>query len=103
MMNSLVRSQFTKARLCVAQIRMARPTRQFSQLAGHLELEPWADVSVDRKTKIVATIGPATLPHIEDVIRAGASVARINCSHGDASYYRSVVGKVRSAVENIRE
>jgi pyruvate kinase len=36
-----------------------------------------------RKTKIVATIGPASEPILSDIINAGANVLRMNMSHGD--------------------
>jgi len=55
----------------------------------------------DRKTKIIATLGPKTLPVTEELIRAGVGVARINCSHGSAEYYEKAVEAVRSAVDSI--
>ena len=50
-----------------------------------------------RKTKIVCTIGPATSSDkmIEGLIRAGMNVARLNFSHGDYSFHRGVIRKIR--------
>jgi pyruvate kinase len=52
-----------------------------------------------RRTKIVATLGPATdSPAVlEDVIRRGADVVRVNFSHGDAAAHRKRVALVRAA------
>jgi pyruvate kinase len=52
-----------------------------------------------RRTKIVATLGPATdAPGmLEDVIRRGADVVRVNFSHGTASDHRRRVEGVRRA------
>ncbi len=52
-----------------------------------------------RRTKIVATLGPATdAPGmLEDVIRRGADVVRVNFSHGTASDHRKRVEGVRRA------
>lgn len=52
-----------------------------------------------RQTKIVATLGPATdSPEtIARLVEAGMDCARVNCSYGDASEWRRVVGEVRSA------
>src|SRR5262245_6806166 len=47
-------------------------------------------------TKIVATIGPASEPHIEALLEAGMSVARINLSHGDDDDVRRRVGMLRA-------
>lgn len=54
-----------------------------------------------RRTKIVATLGPASddLQTIVAMIEAGVDVARINLSHGDAAYYRYLVQTVRQAAE----
>ena len=51
------------------------------------------------KTKIVATIGPASeSPKVmEEMIRAGMNVARLNFSHGDFSSHREIIQKVRAA------
>ena len=40
-----------------------------------------------RRTKIVATIGPATdtLPQLEALLLAGVNVVRLNFSHGHSS------------------
>jgi pyruvate kinase len=52
-----------------------------------------------RRTKIVATLGPATdAPGVlEDVIRRGADVVRLNFSHGEADDQRRRVEGVRQA------
>ncbi len=52
-----------------------------------------------RRTKIVATLGPATDARgvLEDVIRRGADVVRVNFSHGEADDHRKRVEGVRHA------
>ena len=49
------------------------------------------------KTKIVCTIGPASeSPEImEQMIRAGMNVARLNFSHGDFASHKKVIGNLR--------
>ncbi|MDB6175625.1 MAG: pyruvate kinase [Chthoniobacteraceae bacterium] len=51
------------------------------------------------KTKIVATIGPASeSPEmLQRLILAGLNVARLNFSHGDFSHHAEVVGRIREA------
>ena len=51
------------------------------------------------KTKIVATIGPAsnTQEMIEKLIRAGMNVARLNFSHGDFTVHAGVIERIRAA------
>ncbi len=51
------------------------------------------------KTKIVATIGPASqAPDAMDaMLRAGMSVARLNFSHGDFASHRRVIDNLRAA------
>ncbi len=51
------------------------------------------------KTKIVATIGPASDSQeiLERLMRAGLNVARLNFSHGDFSKHAEVVGRIRAA------
>ncbi len=52
-----------------------------------------------RRTKIVATLGPAssTDETIEKLIRAGADVFRLNFSHGEADDHRDRVVRIRRA------
>ncbi len=52
-----------------------------------------------RKTKIVATVGPAcdTPEILEAMIRAGMSVARLNLSHGTYGEHRERIGRIREA------
>ncbi len=49
------------------------------------------------KTKIVATIGPASMNKqmLEKLIRAGADVCRINSSHGDHEMMKTIITNVR--------
>jgi pyruvate kinase len=51
------------------------------------------------KTKIVATIGPASssAPVLEQMIRAGLSVARLNFSHGDFDSHSQTISAIRAA------
>jgi pyruvate kinase len=52
-----------------------------------------------RRTKIVATLGPATdsPAMLQDIIQRGADVVRINFSHGEAADHRRRVAGVRQA------
>jgi pyruvate kinase len=54
---------------------------------------------VDRRTKIVATIGPASRdPEVlVRMIEAGMDVARLNFSHGSAEEHEETIARVRSA------
>jgi pyruvate kinase len=51
------------------------------------------------KTKIVATIGPASSspPVLEQMIRAGMNIARLNFSHGDFATHGNVIAAIRAA------
>lgn len=53
----------------------------------------------NHKTKIVATIGPASdSPEmLERLIRAGLNVARLNFSHGDFTGHAEVIARIRAA------
>lgn len=51
------------------------------------------------KTKIVATLGPASdsPQKLRELLVAGMSVARLNFSHGDRSYHAALIGRIRDA------
>ena len=53
----------------------------------------------NHKTKIVATIGPASnSPEIlERLIRAGMNIARLNFSHGSFDQHAEVIARIRAA------
>ena len=55
-----------------------------------------------KRTKILATIGPAsdTLEKLEALIHAGANVFRLNFSHGTYEYHFDVLQKIRQAMSN---
>jgi pyruvate kinase len=55
----------------------------------------------DHKTKIVATIGPASESRatLAQMIRAGMNIARLNFSHGSFSAHKAVIENIRSAAE----
>ncbi len=54
-----------------------------------------------RRAKIVATLGPATESYqvVEDLVRAGVDVARLNLSHGDYAVHEKSYADVRRAGE----
>ena len=55
-------------------------------------------MSIKRRTKIVATLGPATnTPEVlDDLIEAGVNVVRLNFSHGEASEHLELAETVRN-------
>src|SRR5512137_1973321 len=55
------------------------------------------------KTKIVATIGPASdSPEmLERLIRAGMNVARLNFSHGEFSGHADRIARIRAAEQAV--
>jgi pyruvate kinase len=58
-------------------------------------------VVTNHKTRIVATIGPAsnTVPVLEQMIRAGMNVARLNFSHGEFAVHRETIANLREAAK----
>jgi pyruvate kinase len=56
-----------------------------------------------RRTKIVATLGPATdtPEQLEAILRAGVDVARINFSHGTAEEHIGRVSRLREAARKV--
>lgn len=59
--------------------------------------------TIPRKTKIVCTIGPVTASpdRIEELIRAGMDVARLNFSHGDHDTHRQTIRIIRKKSEEL--
>ena len=57
----------------------------------------------NRRTKIVATLGPASdqSETIEAMIEAGANVFRLNMSHGQQETHREVYRRIRAAAEKL--
>ncbi len=58
-----------------------------------------------RKTKIVATIGPAsnTRPMLEKLVEAGMNVARLNFSHGSYEAHVEVIRTIRSISRTVNQ
>ena len=57
----------------------------------------------ETRTKIVATLGPASWndPMLSNLIEAGVDVCRINCSHADHESIRKQVARVRRAASKL--
>ena len=60
-----------------------------------------ASIDLTRRTKIVATIGPATesAERIKGLIEAGATTFRLNFSHGDHKGHGACLERVREAAK----
>ena len=56
-----------------------------------------------RRTKILATLGPATdsIEKIQAIIAAGANTVRMNFSHGQAEDHIERAKRVREAAKNL--
>jgi pyruvate kinase len=57
----------------------------------------------DHKTKIIATIGPASdsSEMIERLIRAGLDIARLNFSHGEFRHHAEIIQRIRVAAQKV--
>jgi pyruvate kinase len=60
---------------------------------------------IPRKTKILATIGPASVDpqNIKEMILAGANAFRLNFSHGSHEYFLPIIDKIRSIAAELNE
>ena len=58
-----------------------------------------------KKTKIVATIGPASDSEevLRDLIQAGLNVVRLNLSHGNRDSHREVYDRVRRVAKDLKQ
>lgn len=58
---------------------------------------------MEKKTKILATLGPSsdTLEVIEELIKAGANLFRLNFSHGTHEYHLQTIKNIRTAMKNL--
>jgi pyruvate kinase len=63
--------------------------------------EDRTDTVATRRTKIIATIGPATqsAEMIDKLVASGLDVVRINMSHSDADFAREITERVRAAAK----
>ena len=55
---------------------------------------------VPRRTKLVATVGPASAGRAAELVSAGLDVARINLSHGSHADHTAAARAIRSAAAN---
>lgn len=60
-------------------------------------------IHADPKTKIVATIGPASSsPQVlRELMRSGMDVCRLNFSHGNYDFYRELIANIRTLNEEL--
>ncbi|HBG82139.1 TPA: pyruvate kinase [candidate division CPR2 bacterium] len=60
-------------------------------------------MSLQKKTKLIATIGPATddLEMVTEMIREGVNVFRLNFSHGTYESHARLAGLIREAAEKL--
>ena len=74
---------------------MVVSARIFSRDMGQFDL--------NRRTKIVATIGPATESpeRIKELVKAGATTFRLNFSHGDHSEHAARIATIRQVSEEL--
>ena len=67
------------------------------------QLPLMSQIDLTRRTKIVATIGPATETpeRIRDLVQAGATTFRLNFSHGDHSEHAKRISTIREVSKDL--
>ena len=67
-----------------------------------LRLTVVGDKKMNKKTKILATVGPASdsIEILEGLINAGVNVFRLNFSHGSHEYHLSILKNIKTAEKN---
>ncbi|RPI28419.1 MAG: hypothetical protein EHM52_05130, partial [Actinomycetota bacterium] len=90
------RPRSTPPRTPASRRRRAPPSSP-SNPPEHTVIEPTDPLAQWRRTKIVATLGPATADEatMEALVRAGMNVARINLSHGTPEEHGALLTTVR--------
>ncbi len=60
-------------------------------------------LNMDKQTKIIATIGPASdsVETIRKLYKAGMNVARLNFSHGSFEYFEKIIANIREVSDEI--
>ncbi len=60
---------------------------------------------MQRKVKIICTLGPSSYSEdmIEALIKAGMNIARLNFSHGDHDFYRTLINRIRHVSARLNE
>ena len=61
-----------------------------------------AEAAVTLRTKLVCTIGPASIGRVDALAAAGMDVARINFAHGTAASHREAAEAVAAHVDGHR-
>ncbi len=54
-----------------------------------------------KKTKIVATIGPNSIDKIEELIKTGVDIFRLNFSHADHKTHKVSIQKIREIAKKL--
>lgn len=65
------------------------------------EAPPGAFLTLRRRTRLVATIGPASIDLVDRLVLAGLDVARVNFSHGSETDHRRSARAVREAARRL--
>lgn len=59
------------------------------------------DATQFKKTKIIATIGPASEDKVDDLLAAGMNGVRLNFSHGSHASHKAVLDKARAGAKKL--
>lgn len=89
----------------VTQFQLDSLLNKQTMLRRPIMVRPAGDSNFEKKTKIVATLGPSSSNDdcVRAMLKSGVNVVRLNFSHGDYAVHQENIERVKSIANEVKE